>query len=104
MRTPLSRCERGATPIAPHGKPPGVHQKRYRGAGFAPNEVGQINGLARNYDADPAPRLDKSVRPRVGNEPTAGGLVSSASYVKAPDHALSTQMDGGTLLRLWIGG
>ena len=60
-----------------------------RGAGFAPNEVGQINGLGRNYDADHAPRLDKSVRPRVGNEPTAGGLVSSASYVKAPDHALS---------------
>ena len=82
----------------------GTSEERYRGAGFAPNEVGQINGLARNYDADHAPRLDKSVRPRVGNEPTAGGLVSSASYVKAPDHALSTQMDGGTLLRLWIGG
>jgi hypothetical protein len=41
-----------AAPLAPRGKPPGVHlvarRQRGRGAWCAPDEVGQINGLARN--------------------------------------------------------
>jgi len=39
------------TPVAPLGNPPGVHlvarRQRGRGAWCAPDEVGQINGLAR---------------------------------------------------------
>ncbi len=41
-----------AAPLAPLGKPPGVHlvarRQRGRGAWCAPDEVGQINGLAQN--------------------------------------------------------
>ena len=49
MRSPLSQWGEGSSMNSPAWETTGgTSEERYRGAGFAPNEVGQINGLARN--------------------------------------------------------